>query len=70
MPIRKKGFDQELVSNTYGCKNCGKPISYNISQREYCLECSIKYGHVIREKKKQEREFLEQKLKEVKEKAK
>lgn len=47
MNINLKGDPEdimEILSNTYGCANCGIPISYKISKVRYCLNCSLKYG--------------------------
>lgn len=55
-PISFKGDwseeTKEIVSNTYGCANCGTPIDYKITKSKYCLDCSIKYSKQIREKEK------------------
>ena len=65
MPIKYKSTSKEddenlqgILSNTYGCKMCGKPISFDVLKSEYCLMCKLKYPDQIRQKKKEEKEKL------------
>ena len=60
MPIKYKITSKEdddnlqrILSNTYGCKMCGKPISFEVLKSEYCLMCRLKYSDQIRQKKKE-----------------
>lgn len=75
MPIKYKTTTKEddenlerMLSNTYGCKMCGKPISYEVLKSEYCLMCNLKYSAQIREKKKKTAKDLETRLKHIKQK--
>lgn len=43
---------QELISNSYGCLNCGKAISYEVLKSRFCLDCNIRYSDQIRKLKK------------------
>jgi len=75
MPIKYKSTSKEndekiqkLLSSTYGCKICGKAISFNILKSEYCLMCKLKHSDQIREKKRKTAKDLEEKLKYIKQK--
>ena len=65
MPIYLKKKDgtreevQNIISNTYGCLNCGKPISYEVTKSKFCLECKLKYPEQIRKYRSKKRKILE-----------
>lgn len=70
MPIKYKSTSKEddeslqkMLSNTYGCKMCGKPISFDVLKSEYCLMCKLKYADQIRQKKKELKSKIREKVK-------
>jgi len=49
---------KKLISNTDGCLNCGKALSFAILKSRFCVECNLKYSDQIRELKKRSRQIL------------
>ena len=48
---------QKLISDTYGCLNCGKALSFAILKSRFCVECNLKYSDQIRKLKKRSRQI-------------